>query len=118
MKKIKLLTSLSAVIALGGGVALIATSCNSKKEEEKKEDDPAKNGTLTFNDNNACLEYLKEPHFVDPNMQETTVDGNDSESIKTFLNNNVKAGHLADGVVGLFAYGDIKIKEGNKVKID
>ena len=99
MKKIKLLTSLGATLALSGGVALTTScSCSSGGEDRKTPD-----GSVTFNDFAALVTYLKTAHFPMPDswagakIDATKINDKDFTELFDLLDNTLNAGMLAEG---------------------
>ena len=104
MKKIKLLTSLGAVTALGGGVVFSATSCSNSNSGEKHNE---KNGSKQFTKYNEFYNFATSANFKKSNFQKITIDQNVSgwETVaKTFLEENLTAGILADGAAASMIY--------------
>ena len=101
MKKIKLLTSLSAAAALGGG-AIAATSCtwSYKKIEDGDNPDEGRLEFFSFQEDKA----YGYNHFV--NDVKLTIHETNHDEIKSFVLNQVKAGHLVDGDIAWYADHD------------
>ena len=100
MKKIKIITSLSAVTALGGGVALTATSC-SKNNDGGKISGDKDNGNVTINSQEDVKNFINKTDFVNNDATGTLNSVNNDANIKTigsFLEKNVSAVMLAQGL--------------------
>ena len=93
MKKLKLLTSLGAISALGGGIALATTSCS-------KDKDTVDNGKIEFKNIEEWEDYVLTGNYIDDYTKE--IDGSSPTEIKAFAKEHIKAGNLANGLAILF----------------
>ena len=103
MKKIKLLTSLGAITALGGGVAL-STSCSSTGGGGGDEKEAEKNGSKQYTGSDGYTElynFATNANFKKSSFQKITINQKTSgwqTVAQTFIEDNLTAGVLADGV--------------------
>ena len=106
MKKIKLLTGLGVVSALGVG-AVATTSCtwSYKEGDEPIPGNTVYNGVEEFSGKAELKAYADASHWLVKDMPNVTVKSDGSDAKAKLLDPYVKAGHIADGLARCYASG-------------